>query len=47
MDAVQSNTTDDASSQQPIMKIQSSNYQVDGDVTVYLEELEMLIMALK
>ena len=46
MAALQSNTTDDASSQ-PIMKIHSNNYQVDGDVTVYPEELNILIVALR
>ena len=41
-----SQTTDDASSQ-TIMKIQSTNYQVEGDISLYPEELKMLIVALK
>ena len=38
-------TTEVAS--QPIMKIQSTNYQVEGDVSLYPEELKTLIVALQ
>ncbi|CAI9281406.1 unnamed protein product [Lactuca saligna] len=40
-----SQKTDDASSQ-PLLKIQSSNYRVQPDVTKYPEELKMLIVSL-
>ena len=43
---VDSHTTKDVTSQ-PIMKIQSTNFQVQGDVTVYPEELKMLIVSLQ
>lgn len=41
-----SQTAEDVSSQ-PIMKIQSTNYQVDRVVSVYPWELKMLIMSLQ
>lgn len=43
---VPSQTTKYVSSQ-PIMKIQSTKYQVEGDVSLYPEALQMLIVALK
>ena len=46
MAANQSQTTEDITSN-PIMKIQSTNYQVLGDVDFYPEELRMLIVALQ
>ena len=46
MMAKQSQTTEDVSSQ-PIMKIQSTNYQVHGDVDAYPKGLQMLIVALQ
>ena len=46
MAANQSATIEDVSSQ-PIMKIQSTNYQVERDVSLYPKELQMLIVALK
>ena len=41
-----SQTTKDVSSHR-IMKTQSTNYQVEGDVSMYPEALQMLIVALK
>lgn len=41
-----SQTTNDITSQ-PLMKIQSTNFQVQADVSLYLDELKMLIVALK
>lgn len=46
MAAKQSQTTEDVSCQ-PIMKIQSTNYQVLGDVDAYPEGLQMFIIALQ
>ena len=46
MVAATTNTTYEIASQ-PIMKIQSTKYQVDGDVSMYPEELKMLIVALQ
>ncbi|KAL7592159.1 hypothetical protein Lser_V15G33908 [Lactuca serriola] len=45
-DATLSHTTYDVSSL-PIMKIQGTNYQVEANVSLYHEELKMLIVALK
>ena len=47
MAAIPPKTTNKASSQQSLMKIQSTNYQVVGDLYVYPEELKMLIAALQ
>ena len=46
MAAAQTNTTDKVASQ-PIMKIQSTNYQVEADVLMYPEELKIVIVALQ
>ena len=41
-----SNTTTEETTSQPLMKIQSSNFRVQIDVTKYPEQLQMLIVAL-
>ena len=46
MAANQLQTTNDVSSQS-LMKIQSTNFSVQSDESVYLEELQILIVALK
>ena len=40
-------TTTEGVAWQLIMKIQSTNYQVEGDVSLYPEELKMLVVALQ
>lgn len=46
MAAVQNSNTEEIESQ-PLMKIQSTNYQVESNVSLYLEDLKMLIVSLK
>ena len=46
MTAAQTNTTEDVVSQL-IMKLQSTNYQVEADVSLYPQELKMMIVALQ
>ena len=46
MVATQNTSTNEVLSQ-PIMKIQSTNYHVEGNVSLYPEELKMLIIALQ
>lgn len=41
------NTNTEEVVSQPIMKIQSTSYQVEGDVSLYPNELRMLIVALQ
>ena len=46
MAAAQTNTTEEVASQ-PIMNIQSTNYQVEADVSLYPEELKIRVVALQ
>ena len=46
MVSVQNSTTEEIASQ-PLMKIQSNNYQVESNVSLYPDDLKMLIVVLK
>ena len=46
MAAIQNSNTNEVESQ-PLMKIQSTNYQVEANVSLYPEELKMRIVAVK
>ena len=46
MAAVQNSTTEEIASH-PMIKIQSNNYQVESNASLYPEDLKMLIVALK